>query len=385
MPLNLPTQGFTFWPIGTGDSTTVRVSEDVFLQIDIRHMSKSEDDEDPAWPIIDHLEEILPLIDEKPYLSTFALSHPDQDHCQGFEDLLERVHIGELWLSPRTFREFKENEELCEDAIAFHNEALRRVDATIDAGGDPGSGNRVRIIGYDYLLKEEEYQGFPEEYFSIPGHAITILDGYDYNETFRAFIHAPFLDDSYGDRNDCSLAFQISLWNQGEVSKLLVLGDLKYPILRRIFTVSDEVDLQWNVLLAPHHCSKSAMYWKDDEEGDELLKQDILNDLASSAMSPGFIISSSSPIPSTNKSGDNPPHAIAKRQYLRIVPNEFICTHEHPDPENPAPILFAATSDGLDYLGTAAASEASLEDSINSAQGSNEPPVAAVGFGYDFK
>ncbi len=344
-------------------------------------MNKAEDDDEAAWPIIDHLVEILPTVNGLPYLSTFALSHPDKDHCQGFSVLQERVRIGEIWLSPRTFREYQENEALCEDAEAFQKEALRRVKATIAAGGDPGSGNRVRIIGYDYLLQEETYQGFPEAFFSIPGHSITLVDGMECSDRFRAFVHAPFLEDSYGERNDCSLAFQISLANGTGVGRALVLGDLKYPILRRIFTVSENEDLQWNVLLAPHHCSKSAMYWQAEGEETEQLKQDILDDMANTAMTPGYVISSSSPIPATNQPGDNPPHAKAKQQYLRIVPNDFLCTHEHPDEQNPVPIVFEVAEEGLKYLGPASTATASLEDSINAAQGSNVTPAAAVGFG----
>lgn len=381
MSLTLPSQGLILWPVGTGDSTTVRVTEDVYLQIDIRHMNKSEDDDEAAWPVIDHLEEFLPTVNGRPYLSAFALTHPDQDHCQGFANLLERIDIGEIWLSPRTFREYQENENLCEDAEAFHDEALRRVKATIAAGGDPGSGDRVRIIGYDYLLKEETYQGFPEEFFSVPGHEITVVDGYEHGDNFRAFVHAPFLDDSYGERNDCSLAFQIAITNGPGVGKFLFFGDLKYPILRRIFSVSDEDDLEWNVLLAPHHCSKSAMYWQNDGEESETLKQDIVDDMANTALTPGYVISSSSPVPSSNQAGDNPPHAKAKRQYLRIVPNDFLCTHEHPNEDEPIPIVFEVTPEGLKYLGSTSATTASLEESVNSAQGSNVTPAAAVGFG----
>ncbi|MEW8073880.1 MAG: hypothetical protein AB2810_18670 [Candidatus Thiodiazotropha endolucinida] len=384
MAVDTPSQGFVFWPVGTGDSTTVKINDETYLQVDIRHMEKADDDDDPAWPVVDHLIEILPQADGRPYLSTFALTHPDQDHCQGFTKLLEEVEIGELWLSPRVFQEYQDNEDLCDDAEAFQEEAMRRVHATIDAGGDPGSGDRVRIIGYDELLQDEPYIGFPEAFFSVPGHAVHTLDGQDYGDQFRAFIHAPFADDSYGDRNDCSLAFQISLSDTDGVGKALLLGDLKYPILKRIFDVSDPEDLEWNILLAPHHCSKSAMYWQDEGDDTEKLKQYILDAMAASALSPGYIISSSSPIPASNKPGDNPPHAIAKRQYLRIVPDEFMCTHETPNEENPEPIAFEVTNEGLGYLGAVAAA-ASLEESVNAAQGSDQPPTTAVGFGCGTK
>ena len=384
MAITEPDQGFIFWPVGTGDSTTIRINETVYVQVDVHHMDKSEGDNDSAWPVIDELIEILPTLGDKPYLSTFVLTHPDRDHCRGFRELLERVLISELWMSPRTFREYKTEEGLCEDAEAFHEEAMRRVRATIKAGGDPGRGNRIRIIGYDTLLQEDEFDGFPEEFLSIPGHMITMLDGEDHSTQFQAFVHAPFKDDSYGDRNDCSLAFQITLKNGEGVGQALLMGDLPYPIIRRIFDASDDSTLSWNVLLAPHHCSKSVMYWKDDGEAEETLKSDIVQDMGNAALSPGYVVSSSRPIPTSNKPNDNPPHAKAKAQYLRIVPNEFFCTHEHPDEKNPVPVIFEVSDTGLAYTGETASTKP-LSDAVKEAGGGAEAPVEAVGFGNHAK
>ena len=371
--------GFTFWPVGTGDSSTVKIAKDIYLQIDIRHMDKAEDNDDPAYPVIDHLVEILPKQSGKPYLSTFALTHPDKDHCQGFEELLKRVAIGELWLSPRTFQEYKN--DLCEDAQVFQKEAQRRVEETIKADGDPGAGNRIRIIGYDDLLKESDYKDFPAEFLSIPGHSVTLLDGNDYEGRFCAFIHAPFHDDSYGDRNDCSLAFQITLINEGYEGKALYFGDLTYPILKRIFTISEPENLEWNILLAPHHCSKSAMYWKEEGEEDESLKKEILELMEKYALDTGYIIASSAPIPTSNESGDNPPHVKAKREYLKIAPNDFYCTHEHPNKSNPLPVVFAITNTGFEYLDSEDDQSTSLSETIDKAEGNKEAPAIAVGYG----
>ncbi len=351
MAITPPDQGLIFWPVGTGDSTTVRVAETVYIQIDLHHMAKSEDDDDPTWPVIDELIDILPTFNGKPFLSVFALTHPDLDHCKGFEELMSHVNISELWMSPRTFREYRENNDLCEDAEAFHLEAMRRVKAAINAGGDPGSGNRIRIIGYDDLLDDPEFDGFPEEFLTIPGQIIRKLDGEDLSHAMETFVHAPFKDDSFGDRNDCSLAFQISLYNGSAVGRVLLMGDLSYPVIRRIFDRSKFPTLQWNVLLAPHHCSKSVMYYKDEGEEDEILKEDIVRDIANEALDPGYVISSSRPVPASNEPGDNPPHAKAKKQYQRIVPNEFICTHEHPDEKNPEPVIFEIGGTGFTYVG----------------------------------
>jgi len=380
MAIQVPDRGFIFWPVGTGDSTTVRVTDTVHLQVDLRHMTKSEDDDDPAWPVIDEFIKILPRLDKRPYLSVFALTHPDLDHCQGFEELNDRVIVSELWMSPRTFREFREKDDLCDDAQAFHDEAMRRVKATIDADGDPGRGNRIRIIGYDELLQKTEFQGFPEDLLSIPGHTITTLDGEDLSSVFEAFVHAPFKDDSFGDRNDCSLAFQISLYNGSGVGRALLMGDLGYPIIRRIFDQSEAATLNWNILLAPHHCSKSVMYWRDENKDDETLKSDMVRDIGNAALNPGYVVSSSEPVPTSNDPGDNPPHTKAKKQYERIVPNEFLCTHEHPDKKNPKPIIFEVSENGFAYVGGSEASKP-MSEALKAAGGAPTAPTVAVGFG----
>jgi beta-lactamase superfamily II metal-dependent hydrolase len=105
MTIELPKQGFVFWNVGTGDSTTIAITDGVVMQVDLRHMVKAENDDDPCCAIVDVLAEKLPTKNGKPYLSVFALTHPDLDHIQGFEDLLSRVVIGELWFTPRVFRE----------------------------------------------------------------------------------------------------------------------------------------------------------------------------------------------------------------------------------------------------------------------------------------
>ena len=380
MAIQPPDRGFIFWPVGTGDSTTIRVAEGVYIQVDIRHLAKSEDEEDTAWPVIDELVEILPTVDNEPFLSVFALTHPDQDHCQGFEDLNEQVSISELWMSPRTFREYRKNEDLCKDAEAFHKEAMRRVKAAIAAGGDPGSGDRIRIIGYDDLLEESEFEGFPKDLLSIPGETITTVDGEDRSDVFMAFVHAPYKDDSYGDRNDCSLAFQISLFNGKGIGRAMLMGDLKYPIIRRIFDLSENESLAWNVFLAPHHCSKSVMYWQDDGEDEETLKEDLVTDIGNLALDPGFVVSSSEPVPAANEPGDNPPHAKAKEQYELIVPDDFLCTHEHKDAENPEPIIFEVAEDGFVYVGEGEDTK-SMSDALKASGGGAPVAKTAVGFG----
>jgi hypothetical protein len=377
---------FIFWPVGCGDSTTIVVSHSEVIQVDLNDTLMAAGDDNERIPLVDELVAKLPQRDGKPYLSCFVLTHPDLDHCRGFADLLERVTIGELWHTPRVFREY--DEDLSEDAIAFAQEADRRVTRSIAADGDPGAGDRVRIVGYDIIL-EEDYLGFPKSAFTTPGQAVTVLDGAEAGDRFRAFIHAPFKDDLAADaRNETSLALRLTIGSSQKSMAGLFLGDLAYPTLRRVFdeTHSHENDemLSWDVLLAPHHCSKKVMYEKDDN-GHDVLKQDILDEFAQAQNRGGRIIASSSAIPSSNTSGDNPPHAKARNRYVEIADGEFLCTGEQSSAEDMRPIIFTVRASGITRVDAdydlAEASKADLAKAIGVARGSSEPPTGKVGFG----
>jgi hypothetical protein len=379
---------FIFWPVGCGDSTTVAISDSENLQIDLNDCAIAEADSNEKIPLVDELVAKLPKRGGKPYLSCFVLTHPDLDHCRGFEDLLKRVTIGELWHTPRVFREY--HKDMCADAVAFRKEAHRRAKETIKVGGDPGAGNRVRIVGYDNLLKEDMYRDFPEAFFSVPGHSITMLDGANVEDRFFAFIHAPFKDDSAGERNETSLALQIVVGNAESEMRGLFFGDLSYPTLRRVFDEAEKNDnlrrLNWNVLLAPHHCSKKVMYQKDADSND-VLQQDILDDIKKRQYGGGFIVASSPAIPGNNSPGDNPPHAKAKNRYQEIVSGGFICTGEHSTPEKMRPLVFTVRSEGMqlvdkDYLLSEEA-KTDLAKAVAAARGTNAPPTAKVGFGHE--
>ncbi len=373
---------FLFWKVGTGDSTTVVVKEGVVLQVDLHHISASEDGDDDRTPIVDRLIEHLPEVDGDPYLSGFALTHPDKDHIQGFEELLDQATIGELWFTPRVFNEYKK--DLCEDAIAFQDEAMRRVKVTIDSDGEVAAGDRVRLIGYDSLLEGDDFKGFPDELLTTPGNVVTNLDDEDLEGEFRAFIHAPFKDDDENDRNDTSMAMQVVLGDDPSQGGALLFGDISYPIIRRIFDETKDHDnedaLSWKVFLAPHHCSKSIMYQK---EGDtEKFMKDIMDDLDAAQVEGGYIVSSSESVPSSNKKGDNPPHAKAKDRYEEIADSDFLCTHDHAGDEE---CLTFTSDDGTIVFDGEVSESGTVEDSVAAAvvagRGSDEPPTEDIGFG----
>ncbi len=386
MSIELPEQGFIFWPVGTGDSTTIVVDDSTVIQVDLHNTEKSDDENEDAYHIIDELKEILPKKDGKPFLSVFALTHPDKDHIQGFEELLDEVIIGEIWHTPRIFLEYQK--DLCEDASVFKKEVERRKEATIDDPSGVESGDRVRVFGHDDIFEEADYEDFPEEYKSYPGTTLSKINGADYSNTFEIFIHAPFKDGNAGERNETSLAIQVTLINEHSVGKALLFGDLSYPTLKRIYDKTHEEEndeyLEWDILLSPHHCSKKAMYWKDEEDGEEEFKQDIMNEFEESSLEEAYIIASSESN-FTDGKGDNPPHQKARNQYEKIVDgNHFICTHEYEPTDGIEPVIFEISDQGF-YLKSGELksqdSAKKLSSGIAAARGSTETPQKEHGFG----
>ena len=56
----LPELGAVFWPVGTGDSSTVVVSEERVIQVDLHDMAKADDDDTHEVPVVDLLADALP-------------------------------------------------------------------------------------------------------------------------------------------------------------------------------------------------------------------------------------------------------------------------------------------------------------------------------------
>lgn len=381
---------FIFWPVGCGDTTTIVVSEGEVVQIDINDKLMADEEGNEHIPIVDELVAKLPKRNGRPYLSCFVLTHPDLDHCRGFEDLLKRVTIGEIWHTPRIFREYEDERDLCADAQVFRTEAHRRAKRSIEVGGDPGPGNRVRIIGYASELFElgERYHGFPQQqFYTRPGNAVVTLDGAKVSDRFQAFIHAPFKSGLADERNETSLAMQIVIGPGNPICGLF-LGDVSYPTLMQIFGEThlhgNDGMLQWNVLLAPHHCSKKAMYERD-ALGNDVLQQDVLDELSACQLDTGYIVASSNEFPHSNRPGDNPPHRKAGNRYEEIVNTEFVCTGEFSTPEHVRPIIFTATPAGVVLAGDdyelSESAQKTLAAAIAAARGSNAPPATKVGFG----
>lgn len=345
-----PKKGVVYWPVGTGDSSTIFIGEKT-IQVDLHNLGKAEDENTPHWEIVKELESFLPKKNKRPFLDVFILTHPDLDHIKGFQELLSRVDIGELWFTPRIFTEYKK--ELSDDAHKFREEAIRRVKECKN-GNNVKEGDRIKVFGFSEILKKDIYKDIlTEKMLTIPGQEISTFNGNDLSDELSIFIHSPFKESLEGDdRNDTSLGFQVTLTEGTEEGRFLFFGDLKYDSIMKIFDINkDDIHLRWDVLLAPHHCSKKVMYVREDEK--DKLQQDIMDNFEKLKMNDPFVISSSEKFRVNDKNGDNPPHIKAKNRYLTLLEDEthFICTHEHSDKEKPEPIQFVVDINGFSYSG----------------------------------
>lgn len=387
MKRDLPDKGFVFWPVGTGDSISIIVSEDDWMQVDL-HQTEAEDGK---VSIVEELVENLPQKDGKPYLAVFALTHPDKDHCNGFSELLEKVTIGELWFTPRVFTEHQD--EFCEDACSFQEEAMRRIGETSKGKDGTPSGDKAKIIGYHKKYNDQEFNDFPDSQLVIPGTYVQDYDGKPIAEDeFKIFIHAPLQEAIEEDRNNTSLAMQVSLNEGDKWSKALLFGDLAYLRINEIFEITEANDnadtLEWNILLAPHHCSKSVMYHKD-ENGVERYKPEIIDYLNKYKDGEGVIVASSEKVPASNNKGDNPPHAKAKSKYLDVVStDDFVCTQEHSSASEPSPVILEADNGEISIRNAAiftsnkgVLSKPAVEDSLREVENDPRPPSESVRYG----
>jgi hypothetical protein len=107
--------------------------------------------------------------------------------------------------------------------------------------------------------------------------------------------------------------------------------------------MNDEGNLEWDIFLAPHHCSWS-FFSSEPYDPDAPEPSEGIIDLLNMKRGRAYIVSSSKPIEDND---DNPPCHDAAEIYRSVVGKDrFLCTGEHPNVEEPEPIHFTMTVNG---------------------------------------
>ncbi len=358
----------TFFPVGNGDMTLIKLSDKTTILIDINLRDIAQDEQDPSCDVIAELRDKLEKdSDGRPYVDAFLLSHPDQDHCRGLKKYFHlgpladynakppegeelKIIIREMWSSPMVFRRASKNNPLCEDAKAFNSEARRRV-RLFKEKRSALDGDRIIIIGEDENGKTDGLDAILAKIDDV----FDRINGKKSDQvSLRVLAPLPAQGDSEEEqlgKNHSSVILQISFTVDGQENSCLFLtgGDAEVYIWEKMWGRKKDrlSDIEYDLLLNPHHCSwHSLSYdsWSEDE--DPKVNQDAKSALSQCKVG-ALVVSSSKPI----KDDENdPPCWGAKQEYLDILKparGTFYCTGEYPSEKNPEPLVFVATKDGF--------------------------------------
>lgn len=337
----------TCYPVNNGDATMIETGDEVVL-VDVNYRESCTDPNSDAYDFAPELRRACRRSNGRHELDVFVLSHPDQDHLGGADKLLyldepddyepdeeePLILVRELWVSPYALNAYET------DASKPMLTEVRRRHGLVDTPLGDVDGNRLKVLSVDDgELMGDIGRGLQWALLGPTREEATI----------------PMPDDEDEPRpscNDSSLVIRWTLLNGEAEARLLLGGDAGVDVWERIQRdYGDESGLlDWHVLLAPHHCSRTAMARKNEDTGQYDYSQLALDALGH-VEGGGFVISSSKPV---RRDDDNPPSWEAKQRYLQILRkgnpdgagDRFLNPESHRD-GSPAPVVFELTRNGL--------------------------------------
>lgn len=374
----------TFFPVGNGDMTLVRLadSDTTTILIDVNIRVAADDPDDNTRDVAADLRERLPRDGfGRPYVDAFLLSHPDKDHCTGLQahfhlgpladypddkkpDAQKRIVIREMWSSPIVFRRACKTHTLCDDAKAFNTEAKRRVKRYRE--GVVGDGDRILILGEDENGKTDDLTAI----LVRAGDSFHKING-RHNGYFKAQLLAPRLPESDDEDELLSKNHSSTILNMRLASslayldscRLLTAGDAEVAIWERLWKrYKDTPDvLTYDLLLAPHHCSwHSLSHDSWSKMGEKVKVSADARAALGQARVGALVIASCKPIKDDDA---DPPCIRAKREYKSIVDDAgglFFCTGETPNTWSPEPLDIEVTAAGAKKKAARASAAAAL-------------------------
>ncbi len=300
----------TFFPSGNGDAVLLE-SGDCKIMTDINYRSGTQNDDDDECP--DYGPDIREACNQD-MLDVFVLTHPDEDHCRGVGNVFylgppehwdddpdegdTLILIKELWCSPYA----ASPHYATDDTKPMINEIKRRKKLQGTAAGNQ-VGNKLKILTTDTHSSGD-----------VGAFQWTLIAP----TKDEADIPPPDKDGTRHSANSSSLCIVWSLNVLGYDNRIMLLGDATLEVLERVNRdVSDEI-LEWNVLLAPHHCSRRSIgvVYDKGTEKEKFVPSEGAEAALSHVKDDGQVVASSRRF---KRGGPTPPSLDAKKRYLRIL------------------------------------------------------------------
>ncbi len=347
-----------FYPVDNGDTVLIKVPN-ATIQID----ANIRDNNDCYDVMNDILNELSTDNKGRYHLDLFMLTHPDEDHCRGVDDNYylgdpdnysdsdqenDLVIIDELMVTPMLFTDATSS-----SAKALKKEANRRRNLYDDnSPAKDKAGNRLVIIGYDGNKRYDKVPSY------IPGDTIKEINGKKLS-LLEFFVHSPFKDSlvegrAEADKNVTSIVMQarfMYLNSDTQPSALYLFGgDADHYIWEEIQnqsnTHNNDKKLDFDIFMAPHHCSWTYFNDVPYKKGVTDTPVDSSKNLITKHKTSGAVIIASSK--QIKDDDDNPPHYPAKEEYIKLIGSgKFISLAEEPDSKNPKPVIYEVTSSGF--------------------------------------
>ena len=323
--------------VDNGDMTLMELKSGRKILVDVNIRKAADDDDDETPDVASQLRDSLDRdSDGRLFVDAFMLTHPDKDHCAGLEEHFhlgkigewssedDKVVIREMWSTPFFFHSASKENPRCSDAKAWAKEAKRRVGVFEDEDSVE-DGDRILILSADEDGSTDDLGNILVE----TGETFSTICGQT-DEGFEAVLLAPLPieddddEDELQSKNNTSAVTRFTLAKDDteDAAQYLFCGDAEVAVLEKIWDEFGETPevLQYDVLIAPHHCSWHSLShdsWSEKGRNGEV-SEDARSAL-SQAKDGAIILASSKEI----KDDDSDPPCIgAKEEYEAILSSD---------------------------------------------------------------